>query len=30
MNLSKEEIKNAYRKCGVVRGANVFYDQRFM
>jgi hypothetical protein len=25
--LSKQQIKNAYRKCAIVRGANVFYDQ---
>jgi len=28
--LSKQQIKNAYRKCAIVRGANVFYDQPSM
>ncbi|CAF0968922.1 unnamed protein product [Rotaria sordida] len=28
--LSKLQIKNAYRKCAIVRGANAFYDQPFM
>jgi hypothetical protein len=30
LSLSKREIKNAYRKCAIVRGADVFYDQPSM
>ncbi|CAF3898161.1 unnamed protein product [Rotaria sp. Silwood1] len=29
-SLTKEEIGNAYRKCAITRGANVFYDQPSM
>ena len=27
LSLSEQEINNAYRKCAIVRGTNVFYDQ---
>jgi hypothetical protein len=30
LSLSKEEIKNAYLKCAITRGVNVFYDQPSM
>lgn len=30
LSLSKKEIKNAYRKCAIVRGADVFYDKPSM
>jgi hypothetical protein len=30
LSLSKREIKNAYRKCAIVREAHVFYDQPSM
>jgi len=30
LSLSKRESKNAYRKCAIVRGVNIFYDQPSM
>lgn len=30
LSLAKQKINNVYRKCAIVRGVNVFYDQPFM
>ncbi len=30
LSLSQQEIKNAYRKCAIVRGADIFYNQPSM